>query len=138
MARTANDHSSSMTHSQMSSVPIMMQIISLLPTLAGEYEVQMVVQEFYSWINGIINKRIQSNSHVPLTSAVLQALVWKNPTSLEEFPCNLSKMFGKVHCHQVNCPVSQVTTSTKLTSPGYYYQVATPGSRCLGNYHQGN
>ena len=69
----------------------MMWIISLLPTLAGEDKVWMVVQEFYSWINGIINEGIRSNSHVLLTLAVLQTLVQKNLASLTEFAGNLLK-----------------------------------------------
>ena len=108
------------------SAPIMTRIISSLPTLAGEDEVPMAVQGFYSWINGIVNEGIRSNSHVPLTLAVLQALVRKNPASLEEFAGNLSKMFGKVarECIQIPPP-------PQPHAPSQVRQINEPATRAV-------
>ena len=82
----------------------------------------MAIQEFYSWINGIINEGIRSNSHVPLTSAVLQA----NPASLEEFAGNLSKMFGKVahECIQIPLP-------PQPHAPSQVRQINEPATRVV-------
>ena len=100
----------------------MMRIISLLPTLAGGDEVPTAIQEFYSWINGIINEGIWSNSHVPLTSAVLQV----NLASLEEFAGNLSKMFGKVarECIQIPPP-------PQPHAPSQVRQINKPATRAV-------
>jgi hypothetical protein len=88
-------------------------IISSLPTLAGEDEARTVVQEFYAWINGIVNEGIRSASHVPLALAGLQALVRKNPASLEEFAGNLLKMFGKVAREYIQNSSATTTTCSQ-------------------------
>jgi len=64
----------------------------------------MVVQEFYAWINGIINEGIRSARHVPLALAVLQALVRKNPASLEEFAGNLLKCLARLLANTYKIP----------------------------------